>query len=430
VDDTLQRWLEDALDARIVSITRPTIGGSRELYLVDVQSGDGRLLPVVVRCEAGSSFSGTEISPAKEAIVYRALEGTGVPVPRVLASAPDGAAIVLERVPGDSDLDALDARTRAATMASFADALAALHSLDVDTLSLPGFARPRTAEEHARLDLELWSRLAADDVTDLDPLIRYAGAWLWTNAASSVSRTALVQGDTGPGNFLALDGAVTGIVDWEFAHLGDPMDDWAWVEMRTPAEEVPALHARYARATGIAIDHDRVAYYRLAVDYRCAITTSLAVSRGGGARGWAPYLLQTQRYLDGIAARLSARLGIDEPDVDIPISSTDRAPYYDALLDGVRVAVQHLDDPEVRERTRNLQILVRYLRSFDESGRELEALDRADRAETFGDDPHFDDTIAAAGAAADEPTLHYLLRRHARQRTLWASLLDRPARPE
>ena len=101
----------------------------------------------------------------------------------------------------------------------------------------------------------------------------------------------LVQGDTGPGNFVFENGKVTGIVDWEFAHLGDPMDDG----LARHADAATPISSGTAGAvpTGdrYQIDHDRIRYYRAAVDYRCAVTTSLAVSRGGGARGWAPYLL-------------------------------------------------------------------------------------------------------------------------------------------
>lgn len=42
----------------------------------------------------------------------------------------------------------------------------------------------------------------------------------------------LVHGDHGPNNVL-LDGAtfqVTAVLDWEFAHLGDPLEDLAWCE--------------------------------------------------------------------------------------------------------------------------------------------------------------------------------------------------------
>ncbi len=317
-------------------------------------------------------------------------------------------------------------------MRSFVDALAVLHTLDVDALSLPGFARPRVADEHARLDLEMWACSADDGVDDLDPLIRYAGAWLWEHAPTSVARTVLVQGDTGPGNFVFDGETVTGIVDWEFAHLGDPMDDWAWIDMRAIPEEIPALQEQYTASTGIAIDPARIAYYRVAVDYRCAITTSLAVSRGGGARGWAPYLLATQRYLDGIATRLSALLGIVE-DAEVPRPTpTPRARHYDALLAGIRAAVRHLDDADVREDTRNLQILVRHLRAYDEIGRELEGLDCSDRGATLGpeslDDFRFIRLVEDGGARADESTWRYLLRRRARERLLWASLLDRSPR--
>ena len=432
MDDALRVWVEDTVGGRVVAAARPAVGGSRELYLVDLERRDGTPVPLVVRCEGGGSFAGTEVSPSKEAVVYRALEHTGVPVPRVLALADDGSALVMERVPGTSDLSDLDPDARAATMGSFVDGLCALHLLAVGDLTLPGFARPTTAEEHARFDLEMWARLAEQGVDELDPLVRYAGAWLWAHAPTSVDRTVLVQGDTGPGNFVFDHATVTGIVDWEFAHLGDPMDDWAWIEMRASPEEIPGLQERYARATGITVDPDRIAYYRIAVDYRCAITTSLAVSRGGGARGWAPYLLVTQRYLDGIAERLSARLGVQEvAEVPEPVP-TPRTRHFDALVDGIRAAVRHLDDAEVREETRNLQILVRYLRAYDEVGADIDDLDRADRAASLGpeslDDARFVRLVTEAGARADERTWRYLVRRRARDRLLWASLLDRSAR--
>ena len=253
-----------------------------------------------------------------------------------------------------------------------------------------------------------------------------------THAAAVVARTVLVQGDTGPGNFVFEHGNVTGIVDWEFAHVGDPMDDWAWLDMRMPGEDLTDLQARYSRATGIAIDPERIRYYRAAVDYRCAVTTSLAVSRGGGARGWAPYLLVTERYVLGLADRLSALLGIVEP-ADVPVvTPTARTPSYDHLLDGIRAATRGVDDEALRESTRNLQILVHYLRAYDEIGAEIEALDRADRAATLGadalDDARFDALVEQAGADADEPTFRYLLRRTQRERQLWASLVDRPRR--
>jgi aminoglycoside phosphotransferase (APT) family kinase protein len=394
-----------------------------------VERADGTVLPLVLRCEGGGSFAGTEISPSKEAVVYRALEPTSVPVPRVVGLAPGGAALLMERVPGSGDFAALDEHARRETMGSFVDALAALHNLDFEELALDGFRRPRRPEDHARLDLEMWAELADNGVANLDPLVRYGGAWLRAHAPGAVARTVLVQGDTGPGNFVFDGGTVTGIVDWEFAHIGDPMDDWAWLDMRMPGVDLGDLHDRYTRLTGIEIDHDRIRYYRAAVDYRCAVTTSLAVSRGGGARGWAPYLLVTERYILGLAERLSDLLGVVET-ADVPNPrDTARTHAYDHLLDGIRAATRAVDEPQLREDTRSLQILVHYLRAYDQIGAEVDELDRADRVATLGEDA-LDDARAAelferAGASADEHVFRYLLRRVQRERLLWASLLDR-----
>jgi aminoglycoside phosphotransferase (APT) family kinase protein len=424
--------VEEVAGGRVVAVTRPAVGGSRELYLVDVEGPGGSVVPLVLRCEAGGSFTGTEISPAKEAVVYRALEGTGVPVPRVVGMAPDDAALLMERVPGTADMSHLEPAQRARTMEHFVDALARLHLLDVDELDLPGFARPATPEEHASLDLDAWAHLGDAHVTQLDPLVRFAGAWLRAHPPASVDRTVLVQGDTGPGNFLFDGDRVTGIVDWEFAHVGDPMDDWAWIDMRAAGDDLSKLQERYRAATGIAIDHERVRYWRVAVDYRCAITTSMASSRGGGARGLAPYLLVTERYVLGLAERLADLLGIDE-DQELPeLVATPRTASFDLLLEGIRSAVRAIDDPDTREATRNLQILVHCLRAYDQVGDEVEAMDREDRAATFGaaaaDDDAFRDLLERAGRDGDPVVFRYLLRHTARERLLWATLLDRPRR--
>ena len=76
MDETLRTWVEETAGGPITDVSRPASGGSRELYFVDVAAPDGAVVRLVLRCEGGGSFSGTEISPAKEAVVYRALEHT------------------------------------------------------------------------------------------------------------------------------------------------------------------------------------------------------------------------------------------------------------------------------------------------------------------------------------------------------------------
>jgi len=428
LEPALGRWIEKELGRSITRCTRMPTGGSRTTWSIDLDP-DSTPTGVVLRLEGQGSFTGTELTLARETLVYQALGPTAVPVPAVLVASPGGEAVVLERLAGSDDLETLSEDERSAVMDHFAEVLAGLHRVDPDTLELPGFARPSTPEDHARLDLAMWARLGAS-VTDLDPLIVYCGAWLVAHAPASVAATALVQGDTGPGNFLALDGRVTGLVDMEFAHVGDPMDDLAWVLMRSSGVWDPeAFLAAYAAHGGAAVDRRSIDYYRLAVDYRCAVTTSLAVARGGGARGWSPYLLVTQRYLDGIARALAEAAGVEQPIVAQPLDAAGvRTAMFDRLLTTLREASRGIEDVELRTATRNDQILVHYLRAHAQFGDRVDADDRADRAATFGAELDDEQLAVAAGTAvgADEPVmLDYLLRRRARQRLLWRTLLDR-----
>jgi len=433
--DALRDWVQQLTGASVTRWQRASTGGSRETYLVDVVASDASVTPLVLRAEAGGSFTGTEISVAKEAVAYRALAGTPVPVPRVHGVAPDGAALLMERVPGSGDFSSLGEAEQHELLNQLVDLIAELHNVPVESMELPGYPQPRTPEEHATLDLGLWARLGKEGVPDLDPLIRYAGAYLRAHPPTTVSRTVFVQGDTGPGNFVADQGRITALVDMEFSHLGDPMDDIAWMLYRTATTglDLRASLPRYSDRTGIPIDERSVDFYQLAVQYRCAVTTSLAVARGGGARGLAPYLLVTQRYLLGIAEHLSSYLGVVNETLVLPDAvPTERTTYFDHLLEGIRSAVRAIEEPGLREATRNLQIFVHYLRAHDLAGSQLAEQDAADRQEVLevapDDDQALGNTAEKAGASGDKDVLRYLLRRSQRQSALWRTLLERPRR--
>ncbi len=430
LDPTLTAWVEDTMHGTVTRCVRTPSGGSRHSYFLDVERGDREQVGAVLRVEAGGSFTGTEINVVKEAAAYRALSGSEVPVPAVLGLAPGGAAVLLELIPGRSDLGDTP-EEQAATLGAFMRVVGDLHTLDTNRLDLPGFERPRTPEDHAVLDIRMWRRLG-DLIPGLDPLIRYAGSYLVAHPPSTVFRTCFVQGDTGPGNFLAEEGRVTGLCDMEFAHIGDPMDDVAWVLVRAGrlvTDMAPYL-IEYSERSGIPILQPNLDFYGVAVQYRCAVTTSLAVARGGGARGWPPYLLVTQRYLRDLAERLSSYLEIPDPPVPAPDhAASPRASWYDALLDGIRQGVRGIPEVGLREQTRNHQILVHYLRAYDQMGARLDEMDAADAHQTLGVDPGDHQARGRlaedAGAAGDTLVLSYLLRRRRRQAMLWQSVLDR-----
>ena len=63
----------------------------------------------------------------------------------------------------------------------------------------------------------------------VEPLLLEAAAWLRANRPANAIDTAPIHGDAGPGNFVHDGERVLILTDWEFAHLGDPAEDWVYI---------------------------------------------------------------------------------------------------------------------------------------------------------------------------------------------------------
>jgi aminoglycoside phosphotransferase (APT) family kinase protein len=432
-EQALLRWVEQVVGGTIESSERGYAGGSRSLWFVDVRRSAGDVIQAVLRVESGTGmFSGTRLTLAREAAVYRALQPTGLPVPRLFGLSDDASAMLLERVGGNSDLRSLGADERHAVYDDFMDVLAALHSLDVDELALGELDRPRTPEDHALGDLAIWTELARErvDADFLDPLIVYALAWLRTHAPATVERTVLVHGDCGPGNFLASQGKVIALIDWEFAHFGDAMDDLAWIWARGGDEIFAGDRgatrvAAYERASGLTVIPRSLAYYLVFALARCAISTSIAITRGGSVVGLAGYQTVHHRLLEQLAQAVADASDLVVDPCSPPVAEdTPQTPLYEyALADIVEGVLPALPTREARLRARSAATLLRHLEAVDRLGPRLAEAERAERAdllgEAGGDDALIRKVADEAGAADDGRVLTYLAHRVKRAAALW-----------
>jgi aminoglycoside phosphotransferase (APT) family kinase protein len=111
------------------------------------------------------------------------------------------------------------------------------------------------------------------------PVIAAALGWLEANAPES-DRVTLVHGDFRTGNFLFEDApAITAMLDWELAHLGDPMEDVGWASMKFWSGaglvgglvEPEEFYRRYEEASGIPVDRDRVFFYQVLGNVKMAV---------------------------------------------------------------------------------------------------------------------------------------------------------------
>lgn len=134
---------------------------------------------------------------------------------------------------------------------SLIDTLADIHTLEVDPFD-EFLYRRRPLEQVARASERLDE---ATSVIGRDfPTLRGVGDWLRENAPDD-GPTALVHGDYRPGNVLfreGADSAITGVLDWETAMVGDPLTEMGYLLLRWRNDGDPTLSLDdlEARASG------------------------------------------------------------------------------------------------------------------------------------------------------------------------------------
>ena len=363
----LTDWISELTgDAGIILRRRPG-GGRHEAWDVDGEAGRRWFL----RADSAPPSVHEHYTLRREADIYRAVHSTGVPSPAVLGVHPELEAVLLERVDGDAAFARLDPAVQTRIIDDFAPWLARLHAADPADLDLAGLGPVTTIENAVRCELDIWeSRLDATGVPD--PTLTACFIWLRDHVpASGNTRPSLVQGDTGPGNFLHDGQRVTALLDFELAHLGDPMEDLAWVGTRNAQEPVPDFEqflARYAEAAGVEPNRDRIRYHALFAELRIAV---LGTERTGGEADLDAE--HGNRLIYGTLHRrltveaLAAAMGTSLPRVELPgLADTDDTRLFDAALHQMRNRIgPDLTDPYAARLLKGLARVVKYLREVD-----------------------------------------------------------------
>ncbi|HEX9684122.1 MAG TPA: phosphotransferase family protein [Acidimicrobiales bacterium] len=398
-------WVASVVGGTVTRFDKTTTGRSRGTWLVDVDLPDGTTSALVLRRDTGDGpLSGTELSLERESHVYAALTPTAVPIPRLFGQSGDGDALLVERISGTVELNGLDDAGRAAVADSFIESVVELHAVDVEALDLPGFHRPVDAADHALGDLALWRRILEAHVRQPDPVLTYAVAWLGANPPEGPERTVLCHGDLGPGNFLHEEGRVTGLLDWEFAHLGDPMDDLAWLSIRVAQVgglgDLDFLLDRYHEKSGMDIDADRARYYQLLVLVRMAIACSVALARrGSGSMDASTYFALLPLLRKQMTTLLAAHTGIDLQPPAPPVAGhrSSRADIIETLSNDLgTVLAPELQTEAARSRVMGMALLLSHLSAADELSRGIDDADLDGLEQLLGSRP---DSVRAGDAA-------------------------------
>jgi len=262
---------------------------------------------------------------AEEFAILRAVAAAGVTVPEPLWLCEDAEIIgqpffVMRRLAGDTAARALVADAARdgfgpALAEQLARQLARIHALS------PGDARLACLGEapasSARMQIAQW-RAWLEAFAPPSGTLKVALDWLDLHAPPE-ARTSLVHRDFRSGNFLVVDGELTGVLDWDFAGWGDPHEDIGWfcaACWRAGGDDLEAggLASRefftraYEAAGGRPVDAGAVAYWEIMAHVRWAL-----IARQQGVRaahGDAPQheLLEAAARVPGLERDIAAMI--------------------------------------------------------------------------------------------------------------------------
>ncbi|MFP6808174.1 MAG: phosphotransferase family protein [Pseudomonadales bacterium] len=239
-DATFEKKVEQVLVkhipgcSKLISIDRLSGGASQETYRIEVRvNGDDRLIamrrsPGGEYVEALPSHPGLDV----EALLMKLAHEAGVPEPEVyhvLTRDDDlGDGFVMEWLEGE----ALGSRIlrspqfdkiRPELAYQCGQIMARIHQIDLKASGLDQRLAVIPPKEFLS---QTWERYKVLNVPQ--PMIDYTGRWLQENLPRDFS-LSLVHNDFRNGNFMITADRIVAVLDWEVAHIGDPMRDLGWI---------------------------------------------------------------------------------------------------------------------------------------------------------------------------------------------------------
>jgi aminoglycoside phosphotransferase (APT) family kinase protein len=267
--------MPEATDVEVSGLERISGGASRETYrfrLAWRQAGQEHARQLILRRDPPASLIDTE--RRVEFAAYRAFHGSAVPVPRMLwleeaDDALDHPFFIAEELTGyqaspqllfGGGYDAVLPRVAERKWAILGE-IARAHPV---ALGLEQVMEAPALDACWRRELDHWEAIFDSDEAEPQPIARAAIRWLRANPPPPAQKLSVVHGDYRTGNFLYDEqGEIHGVLDWEMAHLGDPLEDLAWgfnpvwqfgrglAGGLVPRDEAVAI---WRRASGLEVD--------------------------------------------------------------------------------------------------------------------------------------------------------------------------------
>ena len=251
----LGRWLEANVEgfSGPFELDKFAWGQSNPTYRIRGASGD-----YVLRRKPFGQLLPSAHAVDREYRLISALHPLGFPVPKPLALCTDPEVIgaifyVMELANGraytNGALPEFEPPARRSMYEQLVDTLADLHNIDPVAAGLGDFGKPGNYFER---QVARWAKQYRDSQTDELPEMERLIDYL-PSSVPEQSRTSIVHGDYRIDNVLFDDGALSAVLDWELATIGDPVADFSYLAMQwmMPADGSAGLAGLDLQALGI-----------------------------------------------------------------------------------------------------------------------------------------------------------------------------------
>jgi aminoglycoside phosphotransferase (APT) family kinase protein len=285
-------------DARVENVSQMTGGASREIWSLDAIL-DGQTVPLVLR-SAAVGWVTTKAIPEYD--LLKAAFEAGVPVPEPLFVGDDSLPVsffLMRRIPGETIARRLlrddeYATARQALAGQLGAAAARIHAIPEERYRNMDLREPPAEQPPAAAELDGLEQTYRGITPEAHPAFELAFRWLRRRLPEANER-CLVHGDFRVGNVIFGPEGLRSVIDWEGAHIGDPMEDLGWVCVRSwrfggprpvgGVGEREQLFNAYEKESGRPVDAERVRFWEIFGNLRWGVIC----------------ITQAQRHLQGLS---------------------------------------------------------------------------------------------------------------------------------
>ena len=224
-----QEFLENSLQQKIKQLIPLTGGASADINRIILANED----ELIVRRTLSQEKSVMAIPKILEAKIQKVVKKNGAPVPAIIFEFSEGEEIgegyVMEAIPGETIprkilRDKKFASAREKLPFEIGKSLAKIHQTQLDDLK--ALDQVTFSDSLGKLFQVYLSFNQPQPVFDL------AFKWLEAQKLTEYG-DVLVHGDFRFGNFIISEENLESIIDWELAHIGNPMEDLGWLCVRS-----------------------------------------------------------------------------------------------------------------------------------------------------------------------------------------------------